>query len=414
MNKWKRIYFSCPTKLLDQFTENVDNADLNRMPYKIWRELKKYFECIEKDEKYLCVETDTMDNIYFSDSNWQDCSSPHRIEDIFGTDSSFGTMISFFLEGNWQPWDETKPIFEDFSGLMVYSNGAFSTKNIIAPLECTAKTVDISSTKLASNGYYDSLCTTSVSQVSNKLEKITSAWRDVTANEVVIEGDLIVKGKIINENIDKERENKNMKFNFDFGSCENDNVRMSPYGIAIKNTDNTWVSYDSKSGNIVDVDIFNFDGGKYLFKMPVAVKDIKTGDVVIHNHIPVYVLGVNDGNIIVVDPRVGETKSILPTINPFGFSFLTKVVSLLDGAFGTPSNDNPFGNMLPFFLMSNSDGKKTGDIDPLMMAMLLNGNAAGGIQNPMMLALLCSDQTNMRDVLPLMMLAGQNNPFAAK
>jgi hypothetical protein len=97
----------------------------------------------------------------------------------------------------------------------------------------------------------------------------------------------------------------------------------------------------------------------------------------------------------------------------FGFNFITKVVSLLDGAFGTPTNDNPFGSMLPFFLMSNSD-KKGNDIDPLMMAMLLNGgNAAGGFQNPMMLALMCADQTNMRDVLPLMMLAGQGNTLAA-
>jgi hypothetical protein len=65
--------------------------------------------------------------------------------------------------------------------------------------------------------------------------------------------------------------------------------------------------------------------------------------------------------------------------------------------------------MLPFFLMSNSKGN---DVDPLIMAMMLNGNAAGGLQNPMMLALLCGDQTNMRDVLPLMMLAGQTNPLA--
>jgi hypothetical protein len=211
----------------------------------------------------------------------------------------------------------------------------------------------------------------------------------------------------------KERESNNMKFNFDFGSCENDNVRMSPYGIAIKNTDSTWVSYDAKSGNIIDVDIFNFDGGKYLFKMPVAVKDVKVGDTIIHQKTPVYVVEVKGADITVIDPRAGDKKIILPTTNMFGFNFITKVVSLLDGAFGTPTNDNPFGSMLPFFLMSNSD-KKGNDIDPLMMAMLLNGgNAAGGFQNPMMLALMCADQTNMRDVLPLMMLAGQGNTFAA-
>ena len=197
-----------------------------------------------------------------------------------------------------------------------------------------------------------------------------------------------------------------MKFNFDFGSCENDNVRVSPYGIAIKNADGTWVSYDAKSGNLVDVDIFNFDGGKYLFKMPVAVKDVKVGDTVIHNRVPVYVVSVEGGEVTVIDPRAGDKKTILPLTNMFGFNFVTKVVSLLDGAFGTATADQPFGNMLPFFLMSNSKG---GNIDPLMMAMMLNGGAVGNFQNPMMLALLCSDQANMKDVLPLMMLGGQFN-----
>jgi hypothetical protein len=94
----------------------------------------------------------------------------------------------------------------------------------------------------------------------------------------------------------------------------------------------------------------------------------------------------------------------------FGFNFVTKVVSLLDGAFNTATPDSPFGNMLPFFLMSNSDSKKN-SVDPLMMAMLLNGNAASGLNNPMLLALMCGDQADMRDVLPLMMLAGQGNPL---
>lgn len=416
MNKWKRIYFSRPTKLLDQFTENVDNGNLDRLAYKVWRELKKYFDCIEKDKKHLCVETDTMDNIYFSDSNgW----SPHRIEDIFGTDSSFGTMISHFLEGSWGPWSDTKPIFEDFSGSMTDPYGALATINLITPPDCTTKTIDIGSTGLASNGYYDNLCATSASQISNKLDKLSATWAEVIAsaaeNKVVIDGDLVVKGKIINENIDKERESNDMKFNFDFGTCENDNVRVSPYGIAIKNATGTWVSYDAKTGNIIDVDIFNFNGGKYLFKMPVAIKDVKVGDIVIHNRVACFVKGITDGTVIAIDPYAGEEKAILFTKTPFGFDFITKVVCLFDNLFSGASNDNPFGNMLPFFLMSNSDNKNSKDnIDPLMMAMLLGGgNCGGALQNPMMLALMCADQTNMRDVLPLMMLAGQNGTSAA-
>ena len=99
-----------------------------------------------------------------------------------------------------------------------------------------------------------------------------------------------INGKPIDEIIDdatgvsirKEKDNMNNLFKgFDFGSCENDNVKMSIYGVAVKNNNGTWVSYDSKSGNVIDVDILNFSA-KYLYKMPVAIKDIAPGDVVIH------------------------------------------------------------------------------------------------------------------------------------
>ena len=389
---FNKIFFDKPLVLLDQFAEYVNEDRLNRLGYPIWRDLKKFFIEADRNDKQIgmCFNEDGYLMIGTSSRDIGDFD-PKVVDEVFIEDETFGTFIYNMLQGRDYPWDETKPSFCPVQNSLTDAYIKIDDNDWI-PISCCDATIkkvnDIANIDLSVDRCYDTVR---------------------TDNTVTINGDLIVKGKIINE----EREsNNNMKFNFDFGSCENDNVRMSPYGIAIKNAENTWVSYDAKSGNIVDVDIFNFEGGKYLFKMPVAVKDIKTGDVVIHNRIPVYVLGVNDGNIIIVDPRVGETKSILPVTNMFGFNFVTKVVSLLDGAIGTPSSDNPFGNMLPFFLMSNSDGKKSGDIDPLMMAMLLNGNAAGGVQNPMMLALLCSDQANMRDVLPLMMLAGQTPGLA--
>lgn len=378
-----KLIMNKPLYMLDHFTEMVAEERLDeRVPYGDWRAIKKFFtitndQCITIIDKGAVFEMTQLQKSMLT-------APPMAQKYTIPKDHPFGTYLELIFLGEETPWIETEyhwaidydvdtPIVEcDIQGgetIAAYDTGWISTQAV--------------------NSSYG-------------LDNVTT-----DGNCVVIDGDLVVKGKIINEN--KNREDKTMKFNFDFGSCEKDNVRMSPYGIAIKNTDNTWVSYDAKSGNIIDVDIFNFDGGKYLFKMPVAVKDVKAGDTIIHQRVPVYVASVDKGDITVIDPRAGDKKTILPTQSPFGFSFITKIVSLLDGAFGTaPSTDSPFGNMLPFFLMSNSEGD---DIDPLMMAMLLGGNAAGGMQNPMMMALLCSGQSNMREVLPLMMLAGQLNPL---
>lgn len=370
---WKKIFFDNPTALLDQYSEYVEEERLERTEYGVWRTLKKYFMSAELEDCQVGFEYDENGNILMGKSK-RDIGNydPLIVEGINTDDNRFGTFITNFLDGENLPWKSAGAMFVGHRE-SIKKYGSIYTENnatIKAPIGHCGITY----------------------------QKTDDGWKEIYNIDI--------------EYNNKERESNNMKFNFDFGSCENDNVRMSPYGIAIKNTDSTWVSYDAKSGNIIDVDIFNFDGGKYLFKMPVAVKDVKVGDTIIHQRTPVYVVEVKGTDITVIDPRAGDKKIILPTTNMFGFNFITKVVSLLDGALGTPTNDNPFGSMLPFFLMSNSD-KKGNDIDPLMMAMLLNGgNAAGGFQNPMMLALMCADQTNMRDVLPLMMLAGQGNTLA--
>lgn len=219
--------------------------------------------------------------------------------------------------------------------------------------------------------------------------------------------------KIFNEEWDKRKENNKMKFgNFDFGPCANDNVRMSMYGIAIKNAAGTYVSYDAVSGEIIDVDVFNFDGGKYMFKMPVAIKDVKVGDVIIHNRTPMFVVGFaeNTGDLTAVDIRAGEKKTIMPMRNMFHFDFVTKIVSLFDmNGVTQPSSDMPFGNMLPLMMMSD-DNKDMDMKDILMMSMLANGGNMSNM-NPMMLYFLASDEadgTSMKDkLLPMMLLSNQ-------
>jgi hypothetical protein len=210
---------------------------------------------------------------------------------------------------------------------------------------------------------------------------------------------------ILNNN--KKEEVKSMKgFNFDFGPVSSD-VRMSLYGLAVKNASGTYVAYDKANKNIMDVDIFNFEGSKFLYKMPVAIKSIKAGDVVVHARKPMFVLNVNNDNTLrVVDPIGGEKKDILLTKSPFGFDFATKVVNFLDnvGVNTVAANeDNPFGNMWMFALLG--DGKM--DKDTLLPLMLMNQN--GGNINPMMAFALMGDKGGNNDLLTMFALSGMMN-----
>ena len=207
----------------------------------------------------------------------------------------------------------------------------------------------------------------------------------------------------ITASVKKEKENNKMfGVNFDFGSCSGDNIRMSMYGLAVKNTNGEWVSYNN--GGIINVDAFNFDGSKFLFKMPVSLDQVAVGDVVIHNRVPMFVEEVTNArnSLLVTDPRSGERKEIVPTQSPFGFNFITKVVSLFAATQSLPSAEQPFGNMLPFMLC--------GDEDPtaaMAMMMMMNGNQKMDMTNPMMIYMLMKDSNN-ENMLPLLMMMNMN------
>ena len=210
---------------------------------------------------------------------------------------------------------------------------------------------------------------------------------------------------LTNKTTNKKEKNTMKGFNFDFGPCTNDAVRMSMYGVAVKNTAGIWVSYNTKDGTIIDVDAFNFNGSKYMFKMPVSIKDVMIGDVIIHNRVPMFVTDVTaDNTIIVIDIRAGEEKCIIPTTNMFGFNFVTKITSLLTAFGEAPTTDAPFGNMLPFLMMGEDGGE---DFDPMLMFMMMQGTGGSDMfSNPMMMYFLMKDKDNMNDMLPLMMMMG--------
>lgn len=117
-------------------------------------------------------------------------------------------------------------------------------------------------------------------------------------------------------------------------------------GIALK----TFLSYliNAVTGATIDVTGFTFD----FQKMPAAIKDLRAGDMVLHRGKPMYVQSVEEDGIHCIDILNSEAKVIVPVTNMFGFNFVTKVVSLMNFNAAQPSAENPFGNLMPFMMMS--------------------------------------------------------------
>lgn len=180
---------------------------------------------------------------------------------------------------------------------------------------------------------------------------------------------------------------------------------MSMYGLAIKNKTGNYVSYDATTDSIIDVDVFQFDGSKFIYKIPAAVNSIKVGDVVVHQGAPCFVKSLPDSimnTLNVVDVYASEQKEIILPKSIYGFHYCTKVINLMEGIFSPMVADesNPFGNMLPFMLMNNNGGKMD-DMLPLMLMMNQNGSGNTNMfANPMMMYMLVTN----KDIDPMIML----------
>lgn len=234
-------------------------------------------------------------------------------------------------------------------------------------------------------------------------------WNKISGyllNDGTIEYNTIDKNKLTNN-----KENNAMNFNFDFGPVNPSLVRMSMYGLAVKNKSGTWVSYNSNSDEIMDVDVLNFDGAKFLYRAPVAIKDIAVGDVVIHNGAPMFVVAIPDDGkaLTVVDTVNGERKDIMLAKSPFGFNFATKVVNFLGNMFNaSATTENPFGNM--WMLMAMSGDNK--DMDDMLPFLMMNNAASGMDNNMLMCMLLCKNKGNS-DLLPWVLMSRSMNATPA-
>lgn len=279
-----------------------------------------------------------------------------------------------------------------------------ATKAIVsnaAELAKTAKPESLTLDWFASTGTTKSVSADDLVDVT-KLDTKVSVISPCADQVSICTDDLCKNCKNYEKKDNEEKENKMKGFNFDFGKITNDSIRMSMYGMAVKNTSGVWTAYDKSTGDLMDVDVFNFDGSNFLFKMPVAIKDIAVGDVIIHARKPMFVVSKTEaGDLVAIDPVAGEKKTIMPSKNMFGFNFATKVISLFDNLMGqTPTSENPFGNLWMLMLM---DGKS--DMKDMLVPMMLMNQANGSTNafNPMMLMLM--NDGDMKDIaLPLMLM----------
>lgn len=221
-------------------------------------------------------------------------------------------------------------------------------------------------------------------------------------------------GLIFNDHINtnkiesKEKKVMNKIFgNVEFGKYTGRDIKMSVSGLAYLAGDGKYVAYDKSKLTLTDVTDFVFDMEGLLYLFPVSIKDIQIGDIIRHGDSYVIVKDIAGGNFLeVIEPRSNEVKTVMPLHNIFGFDFYTKVISLMgEGAFGTIDESNPFGNMLPFFLMmgdKNSDGF---DSKTFMLMTLLNGGAMDFQNNPWLMYMLMDSKGDMGDILPLMMIS---------
>ena len=385
-------------KILDEFSKLVKEKKYDRIEYDVWRNLKKDYTA---DITYRCGD-------YAVVLHWEGKTTGYK-KAFALAEKSFGKYL----------WDEVifkKPTLDLNIDTTALSTATAKANDAIAGLATAISSIDTTAIDEAwakTADYCTSTYGTGLSTGIQYSDLYTINDNADYINQIkphlhLSQDGLYIDGKKIDDIIDeatgasvKRKENDTMDLfkNFDFGSCENDKVKVSMYGIAVQNPTGTWVSYDSKSGKVIDVDILNFNG-KYLYKMPVAIKDIASGDVIIHNRKPMFVTRVEDGKLLAIDPAAGEEKIVLPTTNMFGFNFATKIVNLFGNCFGSVSADQPFGNMLPLMLLA--DGGKTDDVLPLMF--LMNGGGNFDMSNPMMLYFLMKDGKNS-DMLPLMFLA---------
>lgn len=291
-------------------------------------------------------------------------------------------------------------------------------KNMTFTNSATTALSSVAETAKRANDSFDTLSTalnykysTGIGTTHNTIDTYSTSTTpmihfDSTGITISNDAELNLNYEKVYDRLEKVKEERNRKEskkmfekvmkNFKFGKC-GDNVKMSVYGPAFKDYDGNYIAFNGDEAMDVTGMTFDFD---CFYKMPVAQDDVEIGDYVYHLDDPVKVVDVTErGSLVCVRLFTHEEVTVVPVKNVFGFNFFTKLVNFGEGLFGANTIDksNPFGSMLPFFLMSKGGGN-----DNLMMAMMMSQGKTDFNSNPLMLMALMGDKNS--DMLPVLMM----------
>ena len=402
-------------ELLRIFVNEVKAKRYEKLRYELWRELRELSESMETWDQVRVYWTSDYDH-YNPISVYIDCKANGNKDMPFEFDNGDGTFGSFLYElelyrEEKQQMKVKENYYTDSEGREWQTYDRYPVKGYsldadVSELLKSSGSLGVSYLDDRADVVCDTLATKADVVSLNRVEdKVNTLAAEVAAASPMKN---CVSDPYKNT-INNKKENTAMKFNFDFGPVNSSMVHLSMYGRAVKNKAGTWVSYDTASGDIMDVDVLNFaEGSKFLYRMPVAIKDIAVGDVIIHHGAPMFVVAIasTGAYVTAVDPIAGERKDVMLTKSPFGFNFVTKVVNFLGNLGATASNDNPFGNLGLMLMLG--DNKDMGDLLPLM---LMTGNSGLDMSNPLMMYALMGDKGS-DNLLPLMLMMNSQKPAA--
>lgn len=403
---------------LKGFENAVENGRFKKIPYIVWKELKRlsdldkirfYCDTTESGSVYsfkfglLSIEPKNNDfgkylencmlgvekDKIFSQLNWHN-EGDEEVKHV-GT-LNFDVGGNLYVDGKLQEGIEIQSIHTSADGsYTVKTNGGnyYGNNNVWTNATNTTVRPD----NVASNS--------TVIKANDCVNgAVTIDYGNWVTNDInTIKDDVDKLKKAVYNTEEKNKMNTNDMFNFDFGPVSDSKIRMSMYGYAIPNSEGKYVAYDIEHERMMDVQILNFNCTGMFYKIPKPIHKVTYGDVVFHNGVPMFVTDIYDDHtrLVAIDPREGTEKTILPAHSPFGFDYIVTLVSLMD-SFDVPADEeNPFGNMLPLIMMSN--GKTSDQTLPLLFMM----NGKMDMDNPLMLMALCGNNLDTNN--PLMVMA---------
>lgn len=394
-----KYWYADREKILTAFSTAINSPNhYNKIDYSTWREYVRAENPVmiiikEVSGSGVSSYTVTIPNTNIWDTYLPgDCSFGKFIDHVF-EDKSLTSPFKDTDKGD----NEMPDTYNDQFNYRTYISGASASDHATATQYGTTTTTG---TTISGGDYYSNTITT----VSPSY--LGDSWVAIS-NETLKENDVRkICEDIINKNKEKEKMDTSKIFNFDFGPVSGSQFRMSPYGLAVRTQANGWIAFNAASGELMDVDVVNFDLSKMIYKMPVAQNAVAAGDILIHGGKPVFVrkTDTDNGIVNVIDYATASVMDILPVKSPFGFNFFTKVVCFVDmnGA-SAASPENPFGGLLPFLMLG--EGK---DFDPMML-MFMGGNMNFASNPMMMYFMLNSDGKDNSNLLPLFLMMNSGN-----